>query len=200
MHMRKQRLGSTLQLIFISGCLRCALRRCSVIRQSFWEVHRSLCRLTSLFRHKPKVTNFSENGIYYHTNSITGAEQLLRKCGYLGWLIPPSLLHWATWKFFPDRAQRHCYLTSMPTAQGTIVQSDEWAAYRRVQNLPNVASHWMLNRSVTFVDPTTGVNTQNVESYSCRVKTKLKRMLGCHPHQISHGTVCVHFVFLHNRQ
>ena len=72
----------------------------------------------SLFRHKPKVRKFSENGIhilYSHTNSITGAEQLLRMCGYLGWLIPPSLLHWATWKLFPDGTQRHCYLSSMPT-------------------------------------------------------------------------------------
>ena len=60
MHKRKQRFGGTLQLIFISGCVRCALRRCSVIRQSFWEVHRSLCRLTTLW-HKPKMRKFSEN-------------------------------------------------------------------------------------------------------------------------------------------
>ena len=41
-----------------------------------------------------------------------------------------------------------------------------------------------VNHSVTFVDPTTGVHTQNVESYWCRVKTKLKRMRGCHAHQL----------------
>ena len=69
------------------------------------------------------------------------------------------------------------------TAPGTIVHSDEWAAYRRAQNLPT-ASHGMVNYSVTFVDPTTGVHTQNVESYWCRVKTKLKRMRGCHPRQL----------------
>ena len=70
------------------------------------------------------------------------------------------------------------------TAPGTIVHSDEWAAYRNVQNLPNVSSHGTVNHSVTFVDPTTGVHTQNVESYWCRVKTKLKRMRGCHSHQL----------------
>ena len=41
-----------------------------------------------------------------------------------------------------------------------------------------------MNHSVTFVDPVTGVHTQNAESYWNRVKTKLKRMKGCHAHQI----------------
>ena len=66
------------------------------------------------------------------------------------------------------------------TAPGTIVHSDEWAAYRSVQNLSYVSSHGTVNHSLTFVDPTTGVHSQNVGSYWCRVKTKLKRMRGCH--------------------
>jgi hypothetical protein len=61
------------------------------------------------------------------------------------------------------------------TAPGTIIHSDEWAAYRRVQSLPNVAGHGVVNHSRHFVDPTTGVHTQHIESW-CRVKTKLKRM------------------------
>ena len=70
------------------------------------------------------------------------------------------------------------------TAPGTIVHSDEWAAYNRVQGLPNVASYGVVNHSVTFVDPTTGVHTQHVESYWGRIKKKLKRMKGCHAHQL----------------
>jgi len=34
------------------------------------------------------------------------------------------------------------------TAPGTIVHSDEWAAYNSVQGLPNVASHGVVNHSV----------------------------------------------------
>ena len=61
-------------------------------------------------------------------------------------------------------------------APGTIIHSGQWRAYHRVQNLPNVAGHGVVNHSVNFVEPTTGVHAQHVESYWCRVKTKLKRM------------------------
>ena len=69
-------------------------------------------------------------------------------------------------------------------APGTIIHSDEWAAYNRIGNLPNVGSHSTVNHSVMFVDTTTGTHTQNVESYWNRCKTKLKRMKGCIEHQI----------------
>ncbi len=36
-----------------------------------------------------------------------------------------------------------------------------------------------------FVNPATGVHTQNVESYWNRVKTKIKRMKGCHEQMLS---------------
>ena len=52
------------------------------------------------------------------------------------------------------------------TAPGTIVHSNEWADYYRVQCLPNVAS-------VTFVDPTRGVHT---ESYWERINKENERM------------------------
>ena len=50
--------------------------------------------------------------------------------------------------------------------------------------LPNVQQYDTVNHSVEFISPT-GVHTQNVESYWNRVKTKLKRMKGCHEHQLS---------------
>ena len=64
-------------------------------------------------------------------------------------------------------------------APGTVVHSDQWAAYNRISSLPNVSSHSTVNHSVTFVDPATGTHTQNIESYWNRCKTKLKRMKGC---------------------
>ena len=63
-------------------------------------------------------------------------------------------------------------------APGTIIWSDQWAAYRNISHLPNVASHSTVNHSVEFVAPS-GTHTQNIESYWCRVKMKLKRMKGC---------------------
>lgn len=69
-------------------------------------------------------------------------------------------------------------------APGTIIHSDQWAAYNRVANLPNVGGHSTVNHSVTFIDPVTGTHTQNVESYWNRAKIKLKRMRGCRAEQL----------------
>ena len=66
---------------------------------------------------------------------------------------------------------------------GTIIHSDEWSSYRRVAALSNVHTHATVNHSVEFVS-SSGVHTQHVESYWNRVKTKLKRMKGCHEHQL----------------
>ena len=67
---------------------------------------------------------------------------------------------------------------------GTTVYSDEWSAYRRVQSLPNVQSYQTVNHSLHFVDPTTGVHTQNVESYWAQVKLRFKRMKGVDARQL----------------
>lgn len=69
-------------------------------------------------------------------------------------------------------------------APGSVIHSDQWAAYNRVGSLPNVSTHSTVNHSITFVDSVTGTHTQNVESYWNRVKTKLKRMKGCHATQL----------------
>ena len=70
-------------------------------------------------------------------------------------------------------------IISAHVAPGTIIYSDEWRAYSRVASLPGVAGHGTVNHSINFVDPTTGIHTQNVESYWDRAKLKLKRMKGC---------------------
>ena len=61
---------------------------------------------------------------------------------------------------------------------GTTIWSDQWAAYNNVSSLPGVAGHGVVNHSLHFVNPSTGVNTQTVESYWNRVKTKIKQMKG----------------------
>ena len=48
------------------------------------------------------------------------------------------------------------------TLPGTTIHSDEWAAYRRVQQLGNVHTHAAVNHLLHFVDPSTGVHTQNL--------------------------------------
>ena len=69
-------------------------------------------------------------------------------------------------------------------ATGTIIHSDQWAAYNQAATLPSVSTHRTVNHSLHFVGPTTGIHTENIESYWERVKTKIKRMKGCHAHQI----------------
>ena len=69
-------------------------------------------------------------------------------------------------------------------APGTVVHSDEWAAYNHVATLPNVASNSTVNHSITFINPVTGTHTENIESYWSRIKTKFKRMKGCHANQL----------------
>ena len=47
-------------------------------------------------------------------------------------------------------------------ANGSIIHSDQRAAYNHVRSLPNVAAHQTVNHLLNFVDPTTGVHTQNI--------------------------------------
>ena len=79
-------------------------------------------------------------------------------------------------KIVPDRsAQTLLPILQQHLRSGTIVHSDEWAAYNRVQQLRQVAHHKTVNHSLHFVDPVTGVHTQNIEN---RAKTKFKRLKG----------------------
>uniref|UniRef100_A0A1X7VI93 ISXO2-like transposase domain-containing protein n=1 Tax=Amphimedon queenslandica TaxID=400682 RepID=A0A1X7VI93_AMPQE len=43
-------------------------------------------------------------------------------------------------------------------APRTVIHSDEWGAYRRVAQLPNISCHATVNHSVEFVAPN-GVHT-----------------------------------------
>ena len=67
---------------------------------------------------------------------------------------------------------------------GTTIWSDKWRAYSRVGHLPGVTSHGVVNHSLNFVEPVTGVHTQAIESYWNRVKTNFKRMKGVSGEQL----------------
>ena len=75
-------------------------------------------------------------------------------------------------------------LVQQYTKPNTEVWSDEWRAYNNVGSLANVSRHQTVNHSLHFKDPVTGVHTEHIESYWNRVKTKLKRMKGCHRSQL----------------
>lgn len=63
-------------------------------------------------------------------------------------------------------------------APGSVIVSDEWAAYRGIPNIPGNYTHLTVNHSQNFVNPVTGKHTQNVESYWSRMKKSFKRMNG----------------------
>ena len=63
---------------------------------------------------------------------------------------------------------------------GSEVHTDDWGAYERLeQHLPNhVARHWVVNHSENFVDPVSGVHTQEAESAWATLKDGVKKRRG----------------------
>lgn len=60
----------------------------------------------------------------------------------------------------------------------TIIFSDEWAAYQRISEGSYI--HDTVNHTLVFVDPESGVHTQNIESCWSSIKRKFKYMKGVH--------------------
>ena len=56
---------------------------------------------------------------------------------------------------------------------GTTVLSDDWRSYSHVPSLG--MSHQTVNRSIHFVDPSTGVHTQGIESTWAATKRMMRK-------------------------
>jgi len=63
---------------------------------------------------------------------------------------------------------------------GSTVYTDDWGAYDYLErHLPQqVATHRVVNHSLNFVDPVTGVHTQAIESKWNQLKLKVKERMG----------------------
>jgi hypothetical protein len=55
----------------------------------------------------------------------------------------------------------------------SIVISDDWAQHRRIDEIFGF-NHLIVNHCLNFFDPITGAHTQNIESYSAKVKLRIK--------------------------
>lgn len=59
------------------------------------------------------------------------------------------------------------------------MHSDDWAAYRNLpRHVPNVSVHRVVVHKDHFVDPRTGIHTQEVESTWSQLKYHVKRERG----------------------
>lgn len=84
----------------------------------------------------------------------------------------------------PDGSARTLFpIISAVCLPGTTIHSDCWAAYLRISSDLGY-EHETVNHSLNFVNPETGVHTQNVESLWNRVKRKIKSMCGIRRDQL----------------
>lgn len=78
----------------------------------------------------------------------------------------------------PDRkAQTLLPLISSVCLSGTVIYSDEWAAYRNIQSRLGF-NHLTVNHSENFVNPADQTHTQHVEAFWSRIKKQIKYMGG----------------------
>lgn len=60
---------------------------------------------------------------------------------------------------------------------GSIISTDEWKAYNPLNNNIDY-EHKKITHKYNFVDPITGVHTQNVESFNNKIKMDIKAQKG----------------------
>ena len=66
---------------------------------------------------------------------------------------------------------------------GSIVYSDEWAAYIILAHTPQYTHH-TVNQCENFVNPSTGVHTQEIEGTWNIIKKRMRRGLRANPDEL----------------
>lgn len=138
----------------------------------------------SLFNHKPKVLlrKFTANANVYDIVFVLLQYHRGRRAEIENWVFGMVDTSYSPSLGYMQIVDRRDAATLLPiirahTAPGTIVHSDEWAAYSRIdREIPHL-QHQTVNHSVN----PTGVHTQNDWN---RVKKKLKTMKGVHSRQL----------------
>ena len=163
-----------------------------MMHHSYW-VDRVLHIDESLFRHKPKVWYscmasglFDYQHFYYDILQNHHGRPPPRQVWVFGICDTSHTPACGVMRIVPDRSAT----TLLPVIQqhvrsGTIVHSDEWAAYNHVQHLPSVGQHRVVNHSLHFVDLATSVHTQHAKSYWTGLRQSLSEwrmsMRPCYP-------------------
>ena len=123
----------------------------------------------SLFRHKPK----------YHRGRVPASDQ---------WVFGLCDTSKTPGVGYMELVQDRRAVTLIPIIErvvlpGSIIHSDQWAAYRQLSR-NNHYTYATVNHSENFVDPATGVHTQAIESYWAKAKLKFKAMKGVSSEQL----------------
>ncbi|KAF7688371.1 hypothetical protein CDIK_2943 [Cucumispora dikerogammari] len=118
-----------------------------------------ICQIDeSLFRHKPKNHRGRATNNKIWVFGIADTSFILAKI-YL--------------KVVENRSAAVLLLhISLVCRPGTIIHSDQWAAYNSID--VQWFAHETVNHSLYFVDPQTSVNTQTIESYWAKAKLRIK--------------------------
>ncbi|KCZ81760.1 hypothetical protein H312_00800 [Anncaliia algerae PRA339] len=74
----------------------------------------------------------------------------------------------------------------------SIIYSDEWPAYKALAK--DNFLHHTITHKYNFVDPVSGVHTQNVESFDNKLKLFIKKQRGCRFDK--RDDLCKFFIFL----
>ena len=122
-----------------------------------------ICQIDeSLFRHKPK----------YHRGRASEKEI---------WVFGIADVSFAPAKVYLQVVNDRSARTLLPIIQSvcrpeSIIFSDQWRSYTALNSLNFI--HETVNHSIEFVDPETGVHTQNIESFWNKVKMIIKKSKG----------------------